>query len=82
MNLWRQSGEKPELLQQAVPIPTTGADVWGHFCQLSSERSEGRITSGMMRDYEWSEGITLELWQRKAIKRLDTVLMKSKDKIK
>tara|TARA_R110000772_G_C13310282_1_gene440289 strand:+ start:22432 stop:22659 length:228 start_codon:yes stop_codon:yes gene_type:complete len=70
----------PELLETAPERPEMTDDVWSYFVGLSNERTEGRITSGMMHDYQWSEGVTIELWQRKAIKRLDKVFLESKDK--
>lgn len=61
----------PDILADAVPIPEAGAHVWGYFCELNREAAGGRITSTMMKDFAWSSGIDLELWERKAIKRLD-----------
>lgn len=37
----------------------------------------GRITSTMMKDWCWASGNTLELWERKAIRALDTAFFRS-----
>lgn len=70
------------MLKSAPECPPLAAHVWGWFLELNSERGSngmeaGRITSQMMRDWCWATGNKLELWERKAIRRLDDVFMRS-----
>lgn len=41
--------------------------------------SVSRITSQNMRDWCWSSGNTLELWERKAIRRIDALWVESQN---
>lgn len=37
----------------------------------------GRITSALMKDWCWASGNTLDLWERKAIRAIDSALFRS-----
>ena len=79
-SLWRQSGIQPQALKDAPDLPEHGAHVWAYFCQLNLERGStgmgpARITSQNMKDWCWATGLTLDLWERAAIRAIDSVWM-------
>jgi hypothetical protein len=41
-----------------------------------------RISSSQMKDWCWASGNTLELWERKAIRKIDSVWMEQQGKKK
>ena len=75
-SLWRQSGVKPQQLEEAVDLHPLGAHVWICFAELNNERGSNgitadRITARQMIDWCWATGSTLELWERRAIRAID-----------
>lgn len=83
-SLWRQTGKMPQLLEDAPECPPLGAHVWGWFVELHSERRMGmaqaeRITAADMKDWCWATGNQLELWERQAIRRIDSAWMKAQN---
>lgn len=79
MSLWKQTGEQPQLLAEAPELPVLAAHLWRWFLDLNStERmdggmSPGRITSGILRDWCWATGNNPALWERLALRRLDSL---------
>lgn len=70
----------PAQLANAPELPDLIAHVWGYFVELHQERGSNgmeasRITSSQMKDWCWASGNDLALWERKAIRAIDTVWM-------
>lgn len=81
---WRQSGKKPKLLEDALEAPPLAFHLWEWFLQLNEERGSNgmgpnRITAQLMKDWCWKTGNVLELWERKAISRIDTKWMEAQN---
>jgi hypothetical protein len=80
---WRQSGTPPRLLQDAPPLPSLAAHVWGWFVALDAEREREemgrpkRITAQHMRDFCWVEGVEMSLWDRRTLRALDSAYMEA-----
>lgn len=74
----------PEELQDAPPLPYLTAHIWGWFCELHGSRNydmngnPSRITASEMRDLRWANGIEIEIWERRALRNLDTVYFNSR----
>lgn len=50
--------------------------LWERFLKMNQERGSNgmeanQLTSQFMKDWCWANGETLELWERKAIRKLD-----------
>lgn len=76
--VWKQKKVKPHQLENAEPKPELAAHVWNYFLDLHDERpSNGfgvsRITSSMIKDWSDVYCIQLELWEVKAIRKIDAV---------
>lgn len=76
MIIWRNKGVKPKQLEQNE-IPEHAAHVWGYFIELHKERqgngfNEGRITATVILDWCSLYGVELDLWEIKAIGRIDS----------
>jgi hypothetical protein len=75
--VWRQTGKQPKQLAEAVTVPELATHVWGWFCQLHNERGsngmeQNKITADRVKDWCWFNGVvSLELWERQAIRALD-----------
>lgn len=85
MSVWRQTGEEPEALRDAVQLPELTTYLWNWFCEMHLQRESGgmgpgRITSQTMIDWSWETGNTLDLWERKAIRAIDNVWFKTRPK--
>lgn len=84
-SLERQNGIPQKALQEAPDLPNHTEDIWGWFLELHNERESngmeaGRITATQMIDWCWATGNHLALWQRRAIRSLDSAWFRSKAK--
>ena len=77
----RQTGKRPQQLEDCPDLPPLAAHIWGWFIGLCNERgnngmSASRITAENVKSWMWFNGVTsLELWERRAISALDTCWM-------
>jgi hypothetical protein len=83
---WRQSGKKPQQLEDAPELPEHAAHLWSQFLQLHNSRGNNgmeanRITADKVKDWMWFNGLSsLELWEKKAIHALDNCWFESRGK--
>ena len=80
-SLWRQTGVKPQALEDAPALSPLVAHLWAWFVDLNGEREQSemsvnRITSGALRDWCWATGNRPELWERTALRMLDRLWLK------
>jgi hypothetical protein len=81
MVLWKRTGVQPELLANQPPLPPAVSHVWYWFCEAHRDRLAvgqqlGRITGAIMQSTEWTLGVHMELWEKKAIRLLDDLYCK------
>lgn len=82
---WRQSGRKPQQLEDCPELPPLAAHLWGYFVGLCGERgnngmAESRITAQNVKDWMWFNGVKhLELWEKKALRAADNVWMQQQN---
>ncbi len=71
------TGTTPELLADIPPLPPAAAHVWAWFCECRRECKQGqRVTPTIMQALEWSNGVKMQLWERQALRALDTLLLR------
>lgn len=80
----RQTGRKPQQLQDAVDLPQDTAYLWAYFIELHSYResngfSLSRITPRNIKDWCWLTGNELDFWEKRAIMMIDNVFLNSKN---
>jgi hypothetical protein len=78
--LWRQTKVKPQLLEDAPPVPPLAVHLWQAFVDMSNRRGSdgfaaGRLSAQNLRDWCWLNCTELELWERTAIVKLDAAWM-------
>jgi len=68
----------PEMLANAVPEPEIGGHVWEYYCQIRkgmAAKDVQPMRAQDVQDFCWFYGVSLELWERIALKRIDAVFM-------
>ena len=78
--VWKSKGKAPRQLE-GHELPEHASHVWGYFLDLHSQRqgngfSEGRITATMIKDWSQVYCVDLDLWEIKAINRIDGAWIK------
>ena len=81
-NLFRQKGVMPKLLEEAPDCPEMGEYLWDWFIEMHADRRSGvngaeRFSAADMLDWCWASGNTLELWERKALRLIDSAWIKA-----
>ena len=77
LKLKKDTGVAHDLLTTAPALPQGAAHVWAWFCEIRNATPKGqRITGTIMRDTQWMLGIEMELWERSAIRRLDSLFIR------
>ena len=84
-SLWRQTGKKPRLLEDAPELPDTISYLWQYFLDLHSERpnngfSPGRLTATVIKDWCEVFMVHLEYWEIKAIREVDSLWISMQNK--
>lgn len=70
----RYSGIECDLITTAPPMPEAAAHVWQLFCDARAETPAAlRIPATTMQALEWATGVKMQLWERQAIRRLDSL---------
>jgi len=73
----------PPQLAEAPELPEDGIHVWMYFCELSAERGGGMgpnpISSRDIQAWHELNGIQLEPWEVRLIKRLDREFLSRED---
>ena len=68
------SGVEHELIATAPSLPSGAAHVWLWFIECRHEcKQADRITATIMQSVEWAVGVRMQLWERSAIRRLDSI---------
>lgn len=83
-SLWRQTGVQPQLLEEAPALPPLVSHLWEWFLDLCNERENNgmaisRISSRAIRDWCWASGNQTEVWERKALRRLDAAWVRAQN---
>jgi hypothetical protein len=79
---WRTSGVQPAELAEAPELPDGGSKVWADFQDLHKTRRSGlngpeRIAFADLHSWQIVTRLRLELWEVRAILRLDAEFMAS-----
>lgn len=86
MAVWRSKGKLPKQLEVQEP-PELVAHLWRYFAELHKERQSngfntGRITATTIKDWCQVYCVELELWEVKAIKKMDEAWIKIQEETK
>jgi hypothetical protein len=81
LSIERQTGERPQILIDAPPLPATCEDLWRTFSELHSCRGSNgfgpnRISYVDIDAFQRVSGVKLSAWERDAIRRADAAYMK------
>lgn len=79
-SVWRSTGKMPKQLEIQGP-PELAAHLWGHYLALHKERpnngfGSGKITATTVKDWCQVYCVELDLWEVKAIGRIDDAWLK------